>query len=621
MAKSVIGALRVSLGIDSAQFSSGLKKSQSGMAKFAKAAAIGFAAVSAAATGAFLAIRGAADRADQAWKSSQSIGIPIKELGRLQHAADLSGVSFTSLERSVRRTAQAINDSTQGIANTGTKAFDRLGIALKNTDGSARTTSDVLGDVAEVFAKMPDGATKTALAYEMFGRTGLEMIPMLNMGRDGIKQLGDEAERLGLVFDEKTARAAEAFNDNMRRLQLTVTGLWNRVLAGVIPAFERLSERFVAASQEGGVLDGVVAGITGAMNLLVKGIVLVFDNLHHLYDLFKVFVAARIVLFLGSAAGAMVMFARTIRTAGLAMALVTTITRAKITAIALLAAVVAKATGTFEGMVGWIKETGRALMDALPEGMRDGIDGLAASLQDLALGIDATDEAAAGALRDLSAGADIAANSFGNVGTAAKTAADQVDLSATSMRGAMESVGQSIAQSFSGIGSSIAQAFREGGDVAGGVLDAVLGKINALADRLIDMAFDQAIQGLLGSLMGAFSGGMGLGGGGFGRATYGGSGGFFPAFPGFAGGTMSAPGGMAWVGEKGPELVNLPRGSQVIPNDAVNSMGSGGAVFNIDARGAQRGVGEEIRQALEDFSRFTLPNRVNAITADPLARG
>src|SRR5690606_38930943 len=57
--------------------------------------------------------------------------------------------------------------------------------------------------------------------------------------------------------------------------------------------------------------------------------------------------------------------------------------------------------------------------------------------------------------------------------------------------------------------------------------------------------------------------------------------------PGLASGTNYAPGGLALVGERGPELVNLPRGSQVIPN---HKLGGGGVTvapqINIDARGA-----------------------------------
>lgn len=92
------------------------------------------------------------------------------------------------------------------------------------------------------------------------------------------------------------------------------------------------------------------------------------------------------------------------------------------------------------------------------------------------------------------------------------------------------------------------------------------------------------------------------GGGGFGglvSAILGGG-----SLPKFAGGTNFAPGGMAIVGEKGPELVNLPRGSQVIPNHRIGSETmSYSPSFNIDARGAQRGVGEEIRAAIADYDR------------------
>mgnify|MGYP000023546211 CR=1 FL=1 len=96
---------------------------------------------------------------------------------------------------------------------------------------------------------------------------------------------------------------------------------------------------------------------------------------------------------------------------------------------------------------------------------------------------------------------------------------------------------------FSGIGSSIAHAFRKGGDVATNVLDAVLSRVLRLADSLLD----NAINSLFGNIFGSLFGGIRI--------------------PGFANGTNNAPGGLAVVGERGPELVNLPRGSQVIPNN------------------------------------------------------
>ena len=93
--------------------------------------------------------------------------------------------------------------------------------------------------------------------------------------------------------------------------------------------------------------------------------------------------------------------------------------------------------------------------------------------------------------------------------------------------------------------------------------------------------------------------------------------------PGFATGTNFAPGGLALVGERGPELVNLPRGSQVVNANRTDRMLSGGGTVNnwhIDARGAQAGVGEEIRRALEGYGP-TIDRRAVAAVSNAMKRG
>lgn len=87
--------------------------------------------------------------------------------------------------------------------------------------------------------------------------------------------------------------------------------------------------------------------------------------------------------------------------------------------------------------------------------------------------------------------------------------------------------------------------------------------------------------------------------------------------PGFANGTMNAPGGMALVGERGPELVNLPKGAQVIPNYRTNQMvGSGGASITyapqIDARGADIAAVARLEQVMAN-DRIQFEGRVKQI--------
>ena len=271
MAQAVIGALRVNLGLDSAQFTNGMKGARKGLDDFSKKAAVAAAAVAAAATAMAAAfavgIRKTIDAADEMGKAAQKIGIAVDELSRLKHAADLSGVSFQGLQTSVGRLSRNMLDAAQGIGE-GAKAFDALGISVTNADGSMRSSTVVMEEIADRFARMPDGATKTALAMQLMGRSGAEMIPMLNAGAAGLRDLTDEADQLGIVIDQKTSKAAENFNDNLTRLWRVKDGIYTKVAADLLPALETLSKRFLDLVKNGDLVRTVSEKITSAVKFL-----------------------------------------------------------------------------------------------------------------------------------------------------------------------------------------------------------------------------------------------------------------------------------------------------------------------------------------------------------------
>jgi hypothetical protein len=90
-----------------------------------------------------------------------------------------------------------------------------MGIQTKSTDGTLRSTRQVLGDVADKFAEYEDGAAKTALAVQIFGKSGADLIPLLNGGSEALDQFDDMARKLGLTLDDETAKNAEKFNDTV----------------------------------------------------------------------------------------------------------------------------------------------------------------------------------------------------------------------------------------------------------------------------------------------------------------------------------------------------------------------------------------------------------------------
>ncbi|MBX3515231.1 MAG: phage tail tape measure protein [Xanthobacteraceae bacterium] len=267
---SVIGALRIVLGADTAELETGLKSASKKLDAFAanvanagKIAAAGFAA---AAVGLGLAMKGAINEADKLYKMSQSFGVPIEQLSALKYAADLSGVSLEALGKSLGKLSRNMMDAAANPTGEAARAFQALKISVTNADGTLKTSSGIMTEIADKFANMKDGAGKTALAIAIFGRAGADMIPMLNQGKTGLQGMIDEARALGLVFDTRTGAAAEAFNDNLTRMRKIFDGIVVKVTAEMLPAFLKFSQIMVDAAKDADTLKTAANGIIGILN-------------------------------------------------------------------------------------------------------------------------------------------------------------------------------------------------------------------------------------------------------------------------------------------------------------------------------------------------------------------
>lgn len=286
MASAVIGALRVNLGIDSAAFQDGLKSAQSSLSRFSNALKVGImgaaAGVAAALTGIGLAVRGMIDEADQLSKAAQSVGMATEELSRLKWAADLSGVSFESLTGSLAKLSNAMAQSLTSATSQQALAFKTLGINVQNADGTMRSSREVLDMIAESFAHMKDGTEKTALAMQIFGRSGAQLIPLLNAGQFGLMEMADEAERLGIVIDTNTGKRAEVFNDTLTRLHAIFKGMVTQIMSGALPAMQALADSFYNAGGESGRLQIIVDAAVWSFKALASVGIVVIDTFRSL---------------------------------------------------------------------------------------------------------------------------------------------------------------------------------------------------------------------------------------------------------------------------------------------------------------------------------------------------
>jgi lambda family phage tail tape measure protein len=171
------------------------------------------------------------DAGDELNKLSQKTGVAVGDLAGLKGAADLSDVSFEGLTGSLTKLSVKIVDAAAG-SREASSAFSAVGVSFKTADGQIKQTGTVVKEIADKFANMQDGPGKAAIAVKLFGKTGAELIPLLNQGSEALS-------RYGLAIDGDFAQRAEEFNDTLTRIGM---GAKNFALSGVKEVLPTLQE-------------------------------------------------------------------------------------------------------------------------------------------------------------------------------------------------------------------------------------------------------------------------------------------------------------------------------------------------------------------------------------------
>jgi len=248
-------------------------------------------------------VRSALESADALNKLSQRVGITVEALSTLVPAAELSGVSAQTFETGLKNLATTMFEAATGSEESA-RRLKALGVAFQNQDGTLRATDAVLLDLADRFQAMPDGAQKSALAVQLFGKSGAELIPFLNQGREGIAALTGEMEALGVQIGGDTAAQAEVFNDSLAKLRLAATSLANRVIEAFLPALNEMAGGMVESAKQGGTLRAILDGVVLVLKTLALGAATVGKAFVALGEAIGAGVAAAVEALRGNTAGA-----------------------------------------------------------------------------------------------------------------------------------------------------------------------------------------------------------------------------------------------------------------------------------------------------------------------------
>lgn len=534
MASSVVGALRVNLGLDSAQFSKGLKEATTSLGRVGKKLrGVGQSMT----TSLTVPIAGAAAAI------SASLGVMSKNLGEVADQARLAGIGVEEFQK-LAFAANTVGIAQEKLADILKDTNDKFGDFLSTGGGPLKDffeniapkvgiTADAFRDLNSADAlqlyissleKANVSQQDMTFYLEALASDATGLAPIFAKNGEELGRLTAKADQFG-VASEETINSARAFNESLSGLQKAVASLGLalvssgilEVLADVVlktsewvSSLKDLNPNIVKFGAVFAVLAAAIGPVLLTLGLLVTAVGAI---------------SAPVLLVV---AGVAALTAGFIAFRPEIMAAKDAVVGFAVDALEYIKSLPAEIAQAFRELPAIMLEIGGDIMQGLKDGIKNKIGSVKEAITETA----------------------------GGLVTAIKG-----KLGIQSPSRVFMQIGDFIMQ---GLGIGIVDGASEVENKTGRIIDDVKSGFKGMFKSVLTegASFKDAIGNLLGSISSRF--------------LNAGIDSLFSVIPGFANGTNSAPGGMALVGERGPELVNLPRGSQVKTAGETQRMLGGG---------------------------------------------
>ena len=227
-------------------------------------------------------------------KASIRIGVSAERLQSLRYAANLSGASAETLDKSMAKLNENIAKAASGKNEELASLFKKLGISLKDANGNLRNAADVMPQFADAIQRNTDAGLRARMMIAAFGEEGQKLVPMLEGGSGALQEMQDRAKRLGLVMSGDDVKAAAALGDRFSELGMVFDSFGNTLSAKIAPVLTPIIDdlvEFIAKNKEAfaGRVSQAVAQFAQAIKridfqALADGCMKAFDAIGRVFD-------------------------------------------------------------------------------------------------------------------------------------------------------------------------------------------------------------------------------------------------------------------------------------------------------------------------------------------------
>ena len=208
----------------------------------AKAAGVLTAAGAAVGVGIFTMTKSFAEAGDKVFFASQKFGLSTEAFSKWSFVARQNGADADTLGKAIQTLSKnAVANSTD---------FTRWGIKLRKSNGALKDTEELFREASGVVAGLESPTLKSAAAMQLFGRSGMSLVPMFNAGAEGMAELGRKSDALGITISATSAAMSNEFNNQLGAAQESLGAVTRQVAESFMPMFIRAFNA---------VQDGIVA--------------------------------------------------------------------------------------------------------------------------------------------------------------------------------------------------------------------------------------------------------------------------------------------------------------------------------------------------------------------------
>lgn len=258
------------------------------------------AGIAAAAGAGATALLGVANKAASAMdvidKGSAKIGISKQAYQEWSYVLGQNGMDISKLEVGMKTLTSKMDAAASGTKSA-QEAFDKLGVSWDDGNGKLKDQETMMNEALYALANMENGTDKARLATELFGKAGVEMMPMLNNGAESMDELTQRAHDLGLVVSDEAVSAGVLLGDTMADVQQSFSAVVTKIGVEVFPLIQRgldwlLEKMPTIQAVLGVVFDVITTGVTAVIEFITYLIEIVQAKLPEIQSIVESVVTA-----------------------------------------------------------------------------------------------------------------------------------------------------------------------------------------------------------------------------------------------------------------------------------------------------------------------------------------